>query len=205
MPTAKKTATVDEIKQKLTGSTAVILTDYRGLTVKEMQALRAKLREAGGEVKVYKNTLTEMALRELALPAMDELLQGPTLFTFSTGDPVTPAKALRRLREGTQAARGQGRLHREPRGRGRRHQGVGFTAVARGAHREAARNDAQSRSSGLVRVMNGPAGAIARVLRADRRPEGCRLGASRDEKDARRPSGEARNEKENEKDGSQQG
>lgn len=94
MPTAQKAETVDEIKQKLTSSSAVILTDYRGLTVKEMQALRGKLREAGGEVKVYKNTLTELALRELALPEMDELLQGPTLFTFAGEDPVAPAKAL---------------------------------------------------------------------------------------------------------------
>ena len=94
MPTAQKTATLDEIKQKLTGSNAVILTDYRGLTVKEMQALRTKLREAGGEVKVYKNTLTEIAMRELALPNMDEMLEGPTLFTFATGDPVAPAKAI---------------------------------------------------------------------------------------------------------------
>jgi large subunit ribosomal protein L10 len=94
MPTAEKAATLEEIKQKLTASTAVILTDYRGLTVKEMQALRANVRNAGGEVKVYKNTLTELALRELALPEMDEMLQGPTLFTFATGDPVAPAKAI---------------------------------------------------------------------------------------------------------------
>src|SRR5512141_1308871 len=94
MPTAQKTATIDEIKQKLTASNVVILTDYRGLTVKEMQALRTKLREAGGEVKVYKNTLTELALRELDLPQLDEMLQGPTLFTFTGEDPVAPAKAI---------------------------------------------------------------------------------------------------------------
>lgn len=94
MPTAEKAATIDEIKNHLTDSSGVILADYRGLTVKEMQELRSKLRESGAELKVYKNTLTELALRELSLPEMDELLVGPTAFAFSSGDPVAPAKAL---------------------------------------------------------------------------------------------------------------
>lgn len=165
MPTAKKTATVDEIKQKLTGSTAVILTDYRGLSVKEMQALRSKLREVGGEVKVYKNTLTELALRELALPAMDELLQGPTLFTFSTGDPVTPAKALVDFAKEHKQLEVKGGY-------------IESRVVAADAIKALASLPSReeliakllgtmlSPMSGLVRVMNGPAGAMARVLRA---------------------------------------
>jgi large subunit ribosomal protein L10 len=165
MPTAKKTATVDEIKQKLTGSTAVILTDYRGLSVKEMQALRSKLREVGGEVKVYKNTLTELALRELALPAMDELLQGPTLFTFSTGDPVTPAKALVDFAKEHKQLEVKGGY-------------IESRVVAADAIKALASLPSREEliakllgtmlnpMSGLVRVMNGPAGAMARVLRA---------------------------------------
>lgn len=94
MPTATKTASVAEIKNKLTGSVGVILADYRGLSVKEMQELRSKVREAGGEVKIYKNTLTEIAVRELALPSMDEFLVGPTAFVFAQDDPVGPAKAV---------------------------------------------------------------------------------------------------------------
>jgi large subunit ribosomal protein L10 len=94
MPTAQKEAVIAEIKGKLTGSSGVILADYRGLTVKEMQALRARLREAGAELKVYKNTLTELALRELSMPDMDDMLAGPTAFAFTEGDPVAPAKAL---------------------------------------------------------------------------------------------------------------
>lgn len=94
MPTAEKAALVAEIKDRFVSASGVILADYRGLTVKQMQALRAKLREAGGDLKVYKNTLTQIALRELALPSMDELLEGPTVLAFATNDPVPVAKAL---------------------------------------------------------------------------------------------------------------
>jgi large subunit ribosomal protein L10 len=165
MPTAQKTATVGEIKQKLTGSTAVILTDYRGLSVKEMQALRAKLREVGGEVKVYKNTLTELALRELALPPMDDLLQGPTLFTFAVGDPVAPAKAL------IDFAKEHKQL--EVKGGFIDHRVVAADAIKALASLPS-REELIAKllrtmlnpMTGLVRVMNGPAGALARVLRA---------------------------------------
>lgn len=94
MPTVRKEELVGEIKDRFNGAEAVILTDYRGLTVKEMQQLRSAVREAGGEVKIYKNSLTEIAIRELALPNMDEYLEGPTACVFIGGDPVAPAKAL---------------------------------------------------------------------------------------------------------------
>ena len=94
MPTATKEARVVEIKDRFNAAEAVIMADYRGLSVKEMQELRVKLREVGCEVKVYKNSLTEIAIRELALPNMDEFLQGPTAFVFIDADPVAPAKAL---------------------------------------------------------------------------------------------------------------
>lgn len=94
MPTATKEALVAEIKDRFNVSEAVIMADYRGLSVKQMQTLRNKVREVGGEIKVYKNSLTEIAIRELALPNMDEFLGGPTAFVFIEADPVAPAKAL---------------------------------------------------------------------------------------------------------------
>ncbi|HET6498009.1 MAG TPA: 50S ribosomal protein L10 [Coriobacteriia bacterium] len=94
MPTNAKSETVTEIKTRLAGATGVIMADYRGLTVREMQDLRAKVRDAGGELKVYKNTLAEIAVRELALPSMDEFLAGPTAFVFADADPVGPTKAM---------------------------------------------------------------------------------------------------------------
>jgi large subunit ribosomal protein L10 len=94
MPTAQKEQLVEEIKDRFAGSQAVLLADYRGLSVKELQQLRVKLREAGAELTVYKNSLTEIAMRELALPSMTDYLAGPTAFIFSADDPVAPAKAL---------------------------------------------------------------------------------------------------------------
>ena len=94
MPNEVNIAAVAEIKEKLNGSQSVIMADYRGLSVKEMQEFRAKVRESGGEVKVYKNTLTEIAIRELAMPSMDEFLEGPTCFIFGSDDPADPAKAI---------------------------------------------------------------------------------------------------------------
>jgi large subunit ribosomal protein L10 len=94
MPNEHKLEEVTEIKERFARASAIILADYRGLTVKEMQALRTKLRESGSELRVYKNTLAQIAMRELALPDLGDLLEGPTAFLFSYGDPVAPAKAL---------------------------------------------------------------------------------------------------------------
>ncbi len=94
MPTVTKESLVAEIKGRFNASEAVIMTDFRGLTVKQMQLLRTQVREAGGEIKIYKNSLTEIAVRELALPNMDAFLEGPTAFVFIAEDAVAPAKAL---------------------------------------------------------------------------------------------------------------
>jgi len=94
MPTAQKEQLVEEIKNRFNDSGAVLLADYRGLSVKELEQLRVKLREAGAELTVYKNSLTEIAMRELALPSMTEYLSGPTAFVFGGEDPVAPAKVL---------------------------------------------------------------------------------------------------------------
>lgn len=94
-PRAEKVAVVDEVKARLTGSSAALLTEYRGLTVASLAQLRRQLREAGGEMKVYKNTLVRFAVRDLGLDITDELLTGPTAIAFVEGDPVNVAKALR--------------------------------------------------------------------------------------------------------------
>jgi large subunit ribosomal protein L10 len=94
MPNANKVESVVEIKDRFSRATSIILADYRGLTVKEMQELRGKLRDAGSELRVYKNTLTQIAMRELAMPDLGDLLSGPTAFLFTFGDPVAAAKAL---------------------------------------------------------------------------------------------------------------
>jgi large subunit ribosomal protein L10 len=95
MARPEKVATVEEIKGKLEGARAAVLTEYRGLTVSELAALRAALRAAEAEYKVYKNTLARRAAEEAGLGDLVSLLEGPTAITFVKGDAVAVAKALR--------------------------------------------------------------------------------------------------------------
>jgi large subunit ribosomal protein L10 len=93
-PRPEKVAVVDEVKDRLGNASAALLTEYRGLSVSSLAQLRRQLREAGGEMKVYKNTLVRFAARDLGLD-IEELLTGPTAIAFVDGDPVNVAKALR--------------------------------------------------------------------------------------------------------------
>src|SRR5256714_3701865 len=95
MARPEKVATVEEIKEKLEGARAAVLTEYRGLTVSELANLRASLRAAEAEYKVYKNTLARRAAEEAGLAELVSLLEGPTAITFVKGDAVAVAKALR--------------------------------------------------------------------------------------------------------------
>jgi len=92
-PRPEKVAVVDEVRAKLTESSAAVLTEYRGLDVSATADLRRALRDAGGEYKIYKNTLVRIAARDLGLE-LDDLLTGPTAIAFVTGDAVGVAKAL---------------------------------------------------------------------------------------------------------------
>lgn len=97
-PRPEKVAVVDEVRERLNSSQAVLLTEYRGIDVDGMAKLRRALREAGGEYKVYKNTLVRLATRELGHD-LDELLVGPTALAFvpetEGADPALVAKALK--------------------------------------------------------------------------------------------------------------
>jgi large subunit ribosomal protein L10 len=90
-----KVAVVDEVRDRLTESTATVLTEYRGLTVTDLADLRAELRKSDAEYKVVKNTLTRIAVKDAGFDVPDELLVGPTAITFCAGDPVSVAKVLR--------------------------------------------------------------------------------------------------------------
>jgi large subunit ribosomal protein L10 len=94
-PRPEKVAVVDEVRDKLSSASAAILTEYRGLKVKDMAVLRRSLRDVGGEYRVYKNTLVRFAARDLGLEGLEALLEGPTAITFVDGDAVAVAKALR--------------------------------------------------------------------------------------------------------------
>jgi large subunit ribosomal protein L10 len=100
MARPEKVATVEEIKEKLDGAQAAVLTEYRGLKVAELADLRAALRAADAEYKVYKNTLARRAAEEAGLAELVSLLEGPTAIAFVKGDAVAVAKALRDYSKG---------------------------------------------------------------------------------------------------------
>ncbi len=94
-PRPEKVAVVDEVRQHFEQSSAAILTEYRGLKVKDLAGLRRSLRSSGGEYKIYKNTLVRLAARESGLGALEDMLVGPTGITFIEGDAAAVAKVLR--------------------------------------------------------------------------------------------------------------
>ena len=95
MPRPEKVQAVAEIKEKIEGSRAVYLTEFRGLTVSQLQTLRAALRETGADYKVVKMSLARRATDELGIDGITEYLVGPTALTFAHDDAVATAKALK--------------------------------------------------------------------------------------------------------------
>jgi len=101
-PRPEKVAIVEEIKGHLDASDAIVLTEYRGLDVPQQAELRAAVRKAGGEVKIYKNTLARLAANDLGLE-VDELLMGPTALAFTPSNaedvPANPAALTKALQD----------------------------------------------------------------------------------------------------------
>jgi large subunit ribosomal protein L10 len=94
VPNASKIAEVEAIKGYLNDAVAALLTEYRGLKVKEIGELRDALRGSSTEYRVLKNTLTGIAVREVGYGELESLLEGPTAVAFVHGDPVQAAKDL---------------------------------------------------------------------------------------------------------------
>lgn len=94
-PRPEKVAVVDEVRGRLAESSAAILTEYRGLPVTQLEELRRSLSAAGGDYKVYKNTLVRRAAAESGLGVLEDLLEGPTGIAFVRDDVAAVAKALR--------------------------------------------------------------------------------------------------------------
>ena len=98
-PNPAKVAKVDEIATKLETAGTVVVTEYRGLDVPAQAQLRAAVKDAGGEFKIYKNTLTKLAAERTGM-ALDQHLTGPTALAFAyapeggQADPVSLSKAL---------------------------------------------------------------------------------------------------------------
>ena len=95
-----KSQVVAEIVEKLQKSSSTIVVDYKGLTVEEVTELRKKMREAGVEYKVYKNTLVRRAAQEVGISEFnDELLVGTNAIAFGYDDPIAPARVIKDFME----------------------------------------------------------------------------------------------------------
>jgi len=90
----EKAAAVAEIVDSFNDSSGAVLTEYRGLTVKQLQDLRRALGE-NASYAVVKNTLTKIAAKEAGVDSFDDLLQGPSAIAFIKGDAVEATKSLR--------------------------------------------------------------------------------------------------------------
>ena len=91
---ADKIATVERLTEQLSRSTNIYVTDFTGIAVKPMTVLRDKLRDAGVQYLVVKNTLARRALKEADVTGLEEVLVGPTGFVLAGDDPLAAAKVL---------------------------------------------------------------------------------------------------------------
>lgn len=94
MPRPEKVQLVAELTDRFASSTAAVLTEYRGLSVAQLNELRRAL-DGDAEYTVVKNTLSKLAVRNAGLTELEPLLQGPSAVAFVRGDPVKAAKSLR--------------------------------------------------------------------------------------------------------------
>ncbi|CAJ1494050.1 50S ribosomal protein L10 [[Mycobacterium] kokjensenii] len=102
MARADKTAAVAEIVEQFNGSTATVITEYRGLTVANLAELRRSLGDSA-TYAVAKNTLVKLAAAEAGMEGLDELFAGPTAIAFIKGEPVDAAKAIKKFAKDNKA------------------------------------------------------------------------------------------------------
>jgi large subunit ribosomal protein L10 len=95
MPRPEKVQAVAEIRERIEDAKAVFVTEFRGLTVKQLSQLRRTLSESGADYKVVKMTLARRAVDELGIEGIGEHLVGPSALTFARIDAVATAKVLR--------------------------------------------------------------------------------------------------------------
>jgi large subunit ribosomal protein L10 len=96
MPNAVKVERVAELKEQIESANALLLTEYRGLTVSEITELRRSLRDVDASLAVIKNTLMQRAANDAGIQELDELLAGPSAVAFVNGDDVVAvAKKLK--------------------------------------------------------------------------------------------------------------
>jgi large subunit ribosomal protein L10 len=104
----KKNEVVDQYKKWLENSQSVILVEYTGASMKDMENIRAKVRESEGEFHVVKNTLVKLALEASGFPIPEGLLENSSAASFAFSDPAATAKALSEAAKGLDAIKVKG-------------------------------------------------------------------------------------------------
>jgi large subunit ribosomal protein L10 len=94
MPTKAKAHTIDELTEQIATAKLIVLTDYRGLRVSDLQDLRINLRKSGGEIRVAKNTLTRIAAENAGITGIESYLEGPLALGLANDDIVGFSKTL---------------------------------------------------------------------------------------------------------------
>jgi large subunit ribosomal protein L10 len=90
----QKQAIIDEISEKMQKASGVVVIDYIGITVEQADTLRGRLRDAGLDYKVYKNTLVKRAIEGTDSAGLADALDGPSAFAFGYEDATAPARVL---------------------------------------------------------------------------------------------------------------
>lgn len=94
MPRADKVAKVNWIREKFAAHPVVFLTDFKGLTVDEINGLRFSLRDKGADYRVLKNTLALLAIKDTDYQSLERFFEGPVAAAFTSGDPIQVARGL---------------------------------------------------------------------------------------------------------------
>jgi len=167
----QKQQEIDSLKESFVKSESVILADYCGLTVGQMQDVRTKLRSASVEFRVAKNTLAKRAIKDTDSESLSEVFTGPTAIAFSYADPVAGAKVLSELVEDYAAFELKGGVL------GNKLLSIGdITALSKLPTKEVL-------LSQLLSVMNGPMTGFVRVLSGNQRSLVQVLSAIKDTKE----------------------
>ena len=162
-----KAAAVAELVESFQESAGAVLTEYRGLTVKQLQDLRRSLGE-NANYAVVKNTLTKIAATEAGVEGFDDLLTGPTAIAFINGDVVEAAKGLRDFAKANPSLVIKGGYPRREAARRGGDRQAGRPRVARGPPRQA-----RGRHAGVAQPGRLPAQRAARAgCPPRRRPAG---------------------------------
>ena len=99
MVQAYKIEEVKKLKERLEGAKSIVLVDYKGINIEEVDELRNRMRNAGVDYFVSKNTLIKIALNELGINALDNSLVGPTAVAACKNDEIAPARELEKFKK----------------------------------------------------------------------------------------------------------